>query len=189
MSTSGVARAADLAVPPPEILEQLKQRLLEPPHCGSDCGAISRLTLDATPGELHLVLEVSAAARTAIPLPGNLKDWAPDQVRVDGKPAAPLSRTDDGTLWLVLSSGTSRVEMTGPLSPRETIAIALPLKPRFVTARVRGWTLDGLHEDGAADESLKLSRTGGGAAQRGRTNPARYRWRRSCASRVRFIWA
>ena len=85
-------------------------------------------------------------------------------MRVDGKPAAPLSRTDDGTLWLVLSPGTNRVEMTGPLSARETIAIALPLKPRFVTARVRGWTLDGLHEDGAADESLKLSRTGGGAA-------------------------
>jgi len=54
--------------------------------------------------------------------------------------------------------------MTGPLSPRETVSIALPLKPRFVTARVRGWTLDGLHEDGAADESLKLSRTGGRAA-------------------------
>jgi hypothetical protein len=158
-----VAHAADLSVPPPEILEQLKQRLLEPPHCGSECGAINRLTLDATPGELHLSLEASAAARTAIPLPGNLKDWAPGEVRVDGKPAAPLSRTDDGTLWLVLPPGTFRVEMTGALSPRETIAIALPLKPRFVTARVRGWTVDGLHEDGAADESLKLSRTGGGA--------------------------
>ena len=32
-----------------------------------------------------------------------------------------------------------------------------------MTAHVRGWTLDGLHEDGAADESLKLSRAGGGA--------------------------
>jgi len=164
-TASGVARAAELTVPPPEMLEQLKQRLLEPPHCGSDCGAIGRLTLEATPGELHLVLEVSAAARTAIPLPGSLKDWAPGEVRVDGKPAASLSRTDDGTLWLVLSPGTFRVDMTGPLSPRETTSIALPLKPRFVTARVRGWTLDGLHEDGAADESLKLSRAGGGAAQ------------------------
>jgi hypothetical protein len=163
--SSPVARAAELAVPPPEILEQLKQRLLEPPHCGAECGAINRLTLDATPGELRLVLEASAAARTAIPLPGNLKDWAPDQVRVDGKPAAPLSRTDDGTLWLALPPGTFRVEMTGPLSPRETIAIALPLRPRFVTARVRGWTLDGLHEDGAADESLKLSRTGGRSSE------------------------
>ena len=55
--------------------------------------------------------------------------------------------------------------MTGPLSPRETIALALPLKPRFTAARVRGWTLDGLHEDGAADESLKLTRAGAGAAE------------------------
>ena len=158
---SGVARAAELTAPSPELLEQLKQRLLEPPHCAPNCGGISRLALDVTPGELQLVLEASAAARTAIPLPGNLKDWVPDQVRVDGKVASALARTDDGTLWLALSPGTFRVEMTGALSPRETIQIALPLKPRFVTARVRGWTLDGLHEDGAADESLKLSRAGG----------------------------
>ncbi len=109
------------------------------------------------------MLEASAAARTAIPLPGNLKDWVPAVVRVDGKEAPPLSHTDDGTLWLALSPGAFRVEMTGPLPPRETIQIALPLKPRFVTAHVRGWTLDGLHEDGAADESLKLSRAGRGA--------------------------
>ena len=32
------------------------------------------------------------------------------------------------------------------------------MQPRFVTAKARGWTVDGLHEDGAVDESLKLSR-------------------------------
>jgi hypothetical protein len=162
-ASSGVAHAAEPTTPSPEMLEQLKQRLLEPPRCAPDCGAINRLALEATRGELRLVLEASAAARTAIPLPGNLKDWVPAVVRVDGKEAPPLSHTDDGTLWLALSPGAFRVEMTGPLPPRETIQIALPLKPRFVTAHVRGWTLDGLHEDGAADESLKLSRAGRGA--------------------------
>ena len=145
------------------MLEQLKQRLLEPPRCAPDCGAINRLALEATRRELQLVLEASAAARTAIPLPGNLKDWVPAEVRVDGKAVPPLVHTDDGTLWLALPAGAFRVEMTGPLPARETIQIALPLKPRFVSAHVRGWTLDGLHEDGAADESLKLSRAGGGA--------------------------
>ncbi len=146
-----------------------------------------------TPGELRLSLEASAAARTAIPLPGNLKDWVPGvRCASTARRPAPLSRTDDGTLWLALSPGTSRVEMTGPLSARETIQIALPLKPRFVTARVRGWTLDGLHEDGAADESLKLSRAGGAgrAARRAErmTRLRRYRWRLSCASRARCTW-
>ena len=162
-ASSGLARAADPTTPSPELLEQLKQRLLEPPRCAPDCGAINRLALEATRRELQLVLEVSAAARTAIPLPGNLKDWVPAEVRLDGKSVPPLVHTDDGTLWLALPAGAFRVEMTGPLPARETIQIALPLKPRFVSAHVRGWTLDGLHEDGAADESLKLSRAGGGA--------------------------
>ena len=76
-ASSGVAHAAEPTMPPPEMLEQLKQRLLEPPRCAPDCGAINRLALDATRGELRLALEASAAARTAIPLPGNLKDWVP----------------------------------------------------------------------------------------------------------------
>lgn len=164
------ARAADptvAALPSPELLEQLKQRLLEPPRCAPNCGAISRLALEVTPSELRLNLEASAGARTAIPLPGNLKDWVPAQVRVDGKASAALSRTDDGTLWLALPPGTFHVELNGPLSSRDSTQIALPMKPRFVTARVRGWTLDGLHEDGAADESLKLSRAGGAGSGRG----------------------
>jgi hypothetical protein len=153
------ARAAESgAFPPSEMLEDLKKRLLEPPACAPDCGAISRMALETAPGELRLVLEASAAAPTAIPLPGGAKDWSPSAVRVDGKPATALDRTDDGVLWLRVPAGTFRVELDGPLPARDSVQLALPMRPRYVTVRSRGWTVDGLHEDGAVDESLKLSR-------------------------------
>jgi hypothetical protein len=168
LSTGAPARAAESAFPPPEMLEDLKKRLLEAPPCAPDCGAIARMAVEAAPGELRLVLEASAAAPTAIPLPGGAKDWSPGAVRLDGKPAAALSRGEDGVLWLALPAGTFRVELGGPLPSRDSVQIALPMRPRYVTVRSRGWTVDGLHEDGAVDESLKLSRQSQpGAAQTG----------------------
>jgi len=158
LSLGAPAHAAESALPSPELLAELKKRLLEPPACAPNCGSVGRMALEATPGELRLVLEASAAAPVAIPLPGGGKDWSPTTARVDGKPASSLSRTSDELLWLALPAGSFRVELSGPLPARDSIQISLPLKPRFVTARTRGWTLDGLHEDGAVEESLKLSR-------------------------------
>ncbi|HXU63219.1 MAG TPA: hypothetical protein VN962_16055 [Polyangia bacterium] len=162
---SATARAAEVALPSPELLAELKKRLLEAPDCAPACGALSRMAVEASPGALRLVLEASAGAPTAIPLPGGGKDWAPASVRLDGKPAPALSRTDDGVLWLPLASGIHRVELEGPLPARDSVQLSLPLPPRFVSATARGWVVDGVHEDGAVDDSLKLSRQAGSAEQ------------------------
>jgi hypothetical protein len=151
------ARAGE-AIPPPEMLEELKKRLLAAPDCAPSCGAIPRMALEAAPGALRMALEVSAAAPTAIPLPGRTNEWSPASVRVEGRPATALGRSGDGRLWVALPAGTFRVELEGPLPARDSVQIALPMRPRYVTAKARGWTIDGLHEDGAADDSLRLSR-------------------------------
>ena len=44
------------------------------------------------------------------------------------------------------------------------VQIALPLKPHRVEAKTSGWRLDGLHEDGEADDDLQLSRVEGNEA-------------------------
>jgi hypothetical protein len=59
---------------------------------------------------------------------------------------------------LALPPGVFTVELQGPLPGRETIQLALPMRPRHASASVRGFRLDGIHEDGAVDESLLLSR-------------------------------
>jgi len=54
--------------------------------------------------------------------------------------------------WVVI------VVLEGPLPPRPSVQIALPQAPRRGTLRAVGWTVDGLHADGADDDNLQLSR-------------------------------
>jgi len=150
------ARSADF--PPDDLLEALKERLLEKPACAPRCASIDDLALDASPEGLRLKLRVSAAARTAIPLPGDATSWAPAEVRVDGKPATALARAGDGELWLALPAGTFTVELSGPIPVRDTIQIPLPLPPHHASSQAHGFQVDGIREDGAADRSLVLTR-------------------------------
>ncbi|MFL5319672.1 MAG: hypothetical protein ACJ790_08430, partial [Myxococcaceae bacterium] len=57
-------------VPPSDVLEQLKTRLLESPQCEPNCATSPRLSLEASPKSLKLRFEIHAAAETAVPLPG-----------------------------------------------------------------------------------------------------------------------
>ena len=103
-------------------------------------------------------MEILAGAETAVPLPGNAQHWIPDHVLIDGKPASALLRANDGTVWIAVTEGAHQLLLDGALPEHDTVQIALPLKPRRVEAKLDGWTLDGLHEDGLADDDLQLSR-------------------------------
>ena len=143
-------------IPPPDLLNDLRARLLSPPGCRPDCASSPRLALDARPAFLSARLEMDVAAATAVPLPGGADQWLPERVLVDGDAAAGLVRTPDGRLWLRLAPGTHQVLMEGALPDRDTVQIPLPLKPHRVTARAEGWRIEGLHEDGLAEDSLQL---------------------------------
>ncbi|MBL8917564.1 MAG: hypothetical protein JNJ54_01775 [Myxococcaceae bacterium] len=156
------ALASANEVPPEATLNELKTRLLERPECAPRCASSPRLLLEATPTLLRLRLEVLAGATTAVPLPGNEKHWLPRTVLVDGQPANALKRGADGALLLAVTEGAHQVVLEGPLPPRDTVQVPLPLKSYRVESKVDGWTLDGVHEDGVADENLQLTRKAGG---------------------------
>jgi len=59
---------------------------------------------------------------------------------------------------LEVPAGSHQVLMEGALPARDTVQIALPLKSHRVEARADGWQLEGLHEDGLADDDLQLTR-------------------------------
>jgi hypothetical protein len=159
MMNNGEAHAQ--ATPAPEILEQLRSKLLQPPECIPHCAGIARLAINAAPGGLRLRLEVHADADTAIPLPGSAQHWLPERVLVNGAPARGLLRDEAGRLWLQLPPGVHQVVMESALAGRSNVELALPLKPRRVQASMTGWTLDGLGEDGEPGESLLLTRAAG----------------------------
>jgi len=149
--------------PTPEILQELKRRLLAEPECSPDCADMPKMSLRASGELLELRLRINADAQTAVPLPGGAKQWLPARVELDGA-WAPLMLSPDGTLWVALSRGSHEVRMEGPIPERETLQLPLPLKPHRVESSVAGWILDGVHEDGQAEDNLQLTRRGGRSA-------------------------
>ena len=156
-SASRPAAAAEF--PSPELLGELRTRLLEAPECFPKCATIPHLRLEVTPGRLRARVEIDVAWETAVPLPGGTGAWDPERVTVDGDAAGVLAHSPDGRLWIALSPGRHRVVMEGGLPERETLQLPLPLRPRRVEAQVEGWTLEGIREDGVPESSLQLTRT------------------------------
>lgn len=157
-ATNARAGEPEDAMPSPALLDQLRARLLEKPDCAPTCASSPRLMLEATPTVLRMRLEVLSGAETAVPLPGSAQQWVPETVLLDGRPAAGLRRQPDGSLWLAVPAGAHQVQLDGALPQRDVVQVALPLRSYRVEAKLDGWTLDGLHEDGVADDNLQLSR-------------------------------
>ena len=151
------APVAHAQSPSDSLLEEYQRRLLEQPDCSPSCASSSRMVLDVHGNVLRTRLLIQASATTAVPLPGGAEQWLPERVIVDGQPAQGLSRSN-GQLWLRVSAGTHDVSVEGALPNRESVQIALPLKPHHVEVNVDGWTLEGVHEDGLADDHLQLTR-------------------------------
>jgi hypothetical protein len=154
----GNARALADDLPPKDLLDELRQRLIEPADCHPFCASLSRMRLEVFPAMLRARLAAHAAADTAIPLPGTASQWLPAMVLVDDQPAATLMQEPDGSLWLHLAAGEHEILLQGALPNRDTVQVALPLKPHRVEVESDGWTVAGLHEDGLADDTLQLSR-------------------------------
>jgi hypothetical protein len=48
--------------------------------------------------------------------------------------------------------------MEGPLPRRNTLQLALPLKPHKIELTVQGWSVEGVHDDGQVVDQLQLTR-------------------------------
>lgn len=156
---SGGARAGEL--PTPELLQDLRERLLEPPDCLPDCVDLGSLTLDAGPAGLRLTLVLDAAAPVAAPIPGGPGGWLPTELSIDGVTLDSLRRNARDQLLVPLSPGRHRLELAGPLPDRPQVEISFPLRPRQVQVRVAGWTLEGLDAAGHPGAQVRLVRAAG----------------------------
>lgn len=144
--------------PDKPMLDELESRLLAKPACSPTCASSPRLLIEARSKTLRMRMEVDASATTAVPLPGGSTQWAPSSVLLDDKPAQALLRTTDGKLWIELAAGSHQVIAEGPMPERESVQLALHLKPHRVEATTEGWTVEGLHEDGLADDNVQFTR-------------------------------
>lgn len=154
----GSAPASAEALPSPELLGELRARLLAPPECLPHCAELASLNLTADAERLVLELTLDAAEAVAAPLPGGLGGWLPSEVRIDGVAAESLRRDETGGLVLALPAGRHRVELAGALGARDQVEIALPMPPRHARIEVEGWTLEGVDRDGRPGAQIRLVR-------------------------------
>ncbi|BBO89818.1 hypothetical protein [Desulfosarcina ovata] len=145
--------------PPQPLLDELRQRLLEPPPCLPHCADISRLELTATPDQIRLILHAHALTDTAIPLPTTQEQWRPTQLTMDNEPVRSLARDDRGNLWMVLPQGVHRIKMVGPTGSANEIRIAFPIRPHQGTYAGVGWQARGFRSDGGMEAAVSLTRT------------------------------
>ncbi len=140
------------------LLEELKERLLEKPDCLPDCAESPKMVLNLDLKTLHILFKVHAAVETAVPLPGSLELWRPEQVFLDSRPATGLFRNNDGSLWVLVPKGIHSVTIVGSTPDESTFQIPLPLRPQRVSVRSSGWDVQGIDDDGMVEGDIKFTR-------------------------------
>jgi hypothetical protein len=158
--------SADSQIPDEKMIETLRARLLEPSTAYPTAAEIPTAALKIDGRKLQLDLEVHAALRTAIPVPGNLPSWTPLTAQLDGKPAEAVRRAD-GYLWVVVPEGVHHIQVSGMLGEVTDWEWSFQLKPRRVSIEAPGWTITGVKPNGVPEQQVFLSqkqKSGGGGA-------------------------
>ncbi len=150
--------AANAEFPGNELLDELKTRILEPAECLPACAQSPRLQLTVDNTRLLGRMQIHTQQAVAVPLPAGARQWWPEDVLINDKPAHGLYRSRNGQLLLALEAGTHEVVFRGRLPARSHFQLPLPLTPRQVTINAQGWTVDGVHENGVPDRQLQLTR-------------------------------
>jgi hypothetical protein len=144
--------------PSDALLNELQRRLLENRDCSPTCASIPRMRLEVQPATLAARIEIDAVADVAIPLPGSATGFNPARVTLDGKNAEAIVRTPDGLLWLLVPAGKHEALLAGALPDVDAFELSLPLKPHRLEAAAVGWTVEGIHDDGVAEDNIRLVR-------------------------------
>lgn len=144
-------------IPSPQILDQLRERLLEPADCFPACADIGEMTIDLSRDTLSVTARVDARLDAAVPLPGHAGLWLPNRVSVDDVPADGLIRQKN-RLWIRIPAGIHQVSLSGPVRSRNTLQLPFSLLPRHAAVRADGWSVQGLRPDGTVDGQLQFKR-------------------------------
>ncbi len=150
--------ASAFADPPdPDLLQELKQRLLKAPDCIPNCAQISTMQLNIAQKTLSINLQIHAQETVAVPLPAKFKQWLPNQIMVNKVAAKNIMRDKQGLLWIALPKGVHDITLTGAPPLQNNFTLPLTLKPHYITYSGPKWTIEGLHENGTAENQLHFA--------------------------------
>ncbi|MFO1378591.1 MAG: hypothetical protein U1F14_16490 [Steroidobacteraceae bacterium] len=154
--TPSSARAE--ATPDARLLDQLRQRLVEPPKCLPTCAEIMDAGIVVDGERLEVTLAVSVLARVAIAMPHAGDRWQLHELSVDGTAGLAMAREADGAPWVALPPGTHQLRLAGRLADVASVQLVFPQTPRAVRVSARGWNSAGVNDGRLVSGSLELTR-------------------------------
>ena len=149
---------AEADMPSEELLQQLEERLLEPPDCVPRCAEIVAARVDVAGETISMSLNVHAHESVAIPLPGTLRGWYPQATAVNGSSNARVFRDAGYRLWLYVAPGMHSVSLRGAIPAADSLEIPFASPPRVVTVDSDGWFVAGVKDRRLLSGSLQLTR-------------------------------
>lgn len=143
--------------PPPELLQQLRQRLTQAPKCAPACASVAQAQVSAEGDTVGIALEVHAGERVALPLPNVGDGVMLKSVQVDGVATDAVARGSDNASWLAVARGVHRVALDYAAAG-DKMTLAFSLKPARVLFSGKDWNASGLADDRLLADSLTLAR-------------------------------
>ncbi len=154
--TSFSGRQAQAEIPPPELLQELQDRLLAPPECGNSCVSLNFCEISVDNDLLQLTLKVDVVNQTAIPLPGKNRFF--DTIQLDNKDAGVLRVSKKGNTLIRLQPGSHSIRLSKNLQQLSKVSLSFPMLPKQTRSSLRDWSLIGLRENGALDKQITLTK-------------------------------
>ncbi len=148
---------ASADIPSSKLLNELQSRLLAPPECLPQCAQISRMKLDVQSDLIQILLEVHASEDVAVPVPGEVNGWMAEHVTLNGQQSQAI-RGPDNALWVYVPKGKHQIRITGPIRSVRVLQLPLPLQPKHIDVKAKGWVVKGVHEDGRIEKALQIER-------------------------------
>ncbi len=139
------------------LLDELRQRLLEPAKCLPSCAGIEAVHIQARDNQLEIQMRIHALEDVAVPIPSRVHDWQPESVTIQ-KANPPLLRNQDEQLWVFLKRGIQVLSLSGPLGDRSSVDLNFAMPVHNVTHNLDGWRLNGLPSEKQSSQTLQLVR-------------------------------
>lgn len=144
-------------MPSAAMLEDLRQRLLEPNDAFPNAAEIPAASLALVGNRLSVKATVHAAVSCAVPLPGRLPVWSPLSVQRDGVDATVVRRAD-GHLWVWVPEGVSTLVVEGLIPETPEWILDFQLTPRWLEVEAAEWEVTGLQANRRPSDQLFFTR-------------------------------
>lgn len=144
--------------PPENILTELEERLTRPPECLPSCASIESVLLQSNNNQLSVTLVAHSAEDMSFPLPGDVSNWIPQRVDLNGVRAKWLHKEDD-RLFIRLRPGRHQINLSGTTQGLDQVVLDFGIALHNVQTELQNWQVSGVPQSRQTSRSLQLQRT------------------------------